>query len=245
MDHVEVLPPLPKPAKRVIATGKNTAAVRNGVEMGGYVKESWYSEDQMRAYAIAALSAKPEGEAVGYMRVGIFGDLRFNPLDSVKYMPEGSYQLYISLPGAHNIRIDEPLDVGSGADGSWYCEDHPGQLQGHGGCDGAGIPACARIGLLAHQIRMLQQRLREQKFMYGFLADAAFAAAHGEGDPAGTHTATPCLWIQDVNDGSWDTACGNKHVFIDGDSSDNLHSFCPYCGGRIFEPNEDAPLEVS
>ncbi len=50
----------------------------------------------------------------------------------------------------------------------------------------------------------------------------------------------PCLWIQDCYDGSWDTACGNKHQFTHGDTSDNLYLHCPYCGGRLIEPNDDA-----
>jgi len=56
----------------------------------------------------------------------------------------------------------------------------------------------------------------------------------------GTHTAAPCMWVQDAVDDSWDTGCGNKHQFTDGDAADNLHAFCPYCGGRLFEPNHDA-----
>ncbi|MGN6282135.1 hypothetical protein [Frateuria sp.] len=55
----------------------------------------------------------------------------------------------------------------------------------------------------------------------------------------------PCLWIQDAHDGSWDTACGNKHVFIEGDSADNLYMHCPYCGGRLIEPNYDAAMHNS
>lgn len=49
----------------------------------------------------------------------------------------------------------------------------------------------------------------------------------------------PCLWVQDADDGSWDTACGNKHLFIEGDSADNLYLHCPYCGGHLIEPNCD------
>lgn len=50
----------------------------------------------------------------------------------------------------------------------------------------------------------------------------------------------PCLWVQDAADGSWDTACGNKHLFIAGDAADNLYQHCPYCGGHLVEPNYDA-----
>lgn len=53
-------------------------------------------------------------------------------------------------------------------------------------------------------------------------------------------SSAPCLWLEDPIDGSWDTACGNKHHFMHGDTADNLHAFCPYCGGRLVEPNEPA-----
>lgn len=56
----------------------------------------------------------------------------------------------------------------------------------------------------------------------------------GAGDVDGTHTATPCHWIEDTDSGAWDTACGQKHQFTAGDATDNGHSFCPYCGGRLF-----------
>ncbi len=56
----------------------------------------------------------------------------------------------------------------------------------------------------------------------------------GAGDVDGTHTATPCHWIEDTDSGAWDTACGHKHLFTAGDATDNGHSFCPYCGGRLF-----------
>jgi hypothetical protein len=42
-----------------------------------------------------------------------------------------------------------------------------------------------------------------------------------------------CAWTQDEWDGSWDTACGNKHQFTDGSPRDNDHAFCPYCGGKL------------
>jgi hypothetical protein len=39
----------------------------------------------------------------------------------------------------------------------------------------------------------------------------------------------PCLWKKN-GDGFWDTSCGNTFEFIDGDPSENLFCFCPYCG---------------
>lgn len=70
-------------------------------------------------------------------------------------------------------------------------------------------------------------------------ADQAFRflRTHGEALAGMVDRLAPCLWIQDAHDGSWDTACGNKNVFIHVDSADNLHAFCPYCGGRLIEPN--------
>lgn len=53
----------------------------------------------------------------------------------------------------------------------------------------------------------------------------------------------PCLWVPD-DDGSWDTACGNKHLFIDGDAADNLYMHCPYCGGKLIEPNYDTAMRA-
>jgi hypothetical protein len=67
----------------------------------------------------------------------------------------------------------------------------------------------------------------------GMLATPA-AQRPGAVDVDGTHTATPCHWIEDTDSGAWDTACGNKHQFTTGDATDNGHSFCPYCGGRLF-----------
>lgn len=42
-----------------------------------------------------------------------------------------------------------------------------------------------------------------------------------------------CLWLIDVDDGSWDTSCGEKHCFFDGGPKENSHTFCPYCGRAI------------
>lgn len=69
------------------------------------------------------------------------------------------------------------------------------------------------------------------------LADMAKRLEAAERDAA---KLAPCLWVQDADDGSWDTACGNKHMFIDGDAADNLYQHCPYCGGHLIEPNYDA-----
>lgn len=43
----------------------------------------------------------------------------------------------------------------------WYCETHPEHEMGHEGCGGAGVLDEARIALLANQIRLLKQEVRE------------------------------------------------------------------------------------
>lgn len=44
---------------------------------------------------------------------------------------------------------------------------------------------------------------------------------------------SPCEWLQDEWDGSWDTSCGNKFEIIDGTPEDNEMKFCTYCGGHL------------
>jgi hypothetical protein len=43
-----------------------------------------------------------------------------------------------------------------------------------------------------------------------------------------------CLWQQDY-DGNWDTACGDKHILIEGTPKENHFEFCCYCGKTIAE----------
>lgn len=43
-----------------------------------------------------------------------------------------------------------------------------------------------------------------------------------------------CAWRQD-EEGVWETACGEAHLFIEGNPRDNNHRFCPYCGRPIEE----------
>lgn len=47
-----------------------------------------------------------------------------------------------------------------------------------------------------------------------------------------------CKWTADEDDGSYDTTCGEKHLFIAGDVAHNNHKFCPYCGGSLKETKE-------
>ena len=46
--------------------------------------------------------------------------------------------------------------------------------------------------------------------------------------------ASKCLWSED-DEGNWDTACGEKHQFVDGTPSQNHYRFCPYCGLKTKE----------
>jgi DNA-directed RNA polymerase subunit RPC12/RpoP len=41
-----------------------------------------------------------------------------------------------------------------------------------------------------------------------------------------------CTWTED-SDGSWDTECGDKFVFLDSGPMDNGFYYCPYCGNGI------------
>jgi len=43
-----------------------------------------------------------------------------------------------------------------------------------------------------------------------------------------------CVWKQD-EDGNWDTACGDKHIYIDGTPKENGAKFCCYCGAKLKE----------
>ena len=44
--------------------------------------------------------------------------------------------------------------------------------------------------------------------------------------------ATPCAWTED-DEGNWETACDNLHVFFDGGPVENGYKWCPYCGREI------------
>jgi hypothetical protein len=47
-----------------------------------------------------------------------------------------------------------------------------------------------------------------------------------------------CIWTHDNDpDGgeSWDTACNQKHQFMEGGPRENDHAFCPYCGRQLVE----------
>ena len=48
----------------------------------------------------------------------------------------------------------------------------------------------------------------------------------------------PCTWTEDEDAGAYDTACGNKHLFIEGTPAENGYRFCPYCGGALVDAAE-------
>ena len=41
-----------------------------------------------------------------------------------------------------------------------------------------------------------------------------------------------CAWTED-SDGAWDTGCGYRFEFTDGDPADNNFVHCPYCGATV------------
>lgn len=51
-----------------------------------------------------------------------------------------------------------------------------------------------------------------------------------------------CVWTLDRDNwgDSWDTACGEKYVFIDGGPRENGQRFCGYCGRFLKERQERA-----
>lgn len=44
----------------------------------------------------------------------------------------------------------------------------------------------------------------------------------------------PCVWKHD-EDGAWDTACGERHLFTDGTPAENNARWCCYCGAPLQE----------
>lgn len=44
-----------------------------------------------------------------------------------------------------------------------------------------------------------------------------------------------CTWTEDDDTGAYDTACNNKHIFIEGTPAENGYRFCPYCGGALVD----------
>jgi len=48
----------------------------------------------------------------------------------------------------------------------WYCEEHPDQIMGHNGCEGAGIPECACVSVALNQARLAKQAEREAHVFY-------------------------------------------------------------------------------
>lgn len=68
---------------------------------------------------------------------------------------------------------------------------------------------------------------------------AQLAAVTADRDALRAQVPRQCQWTNDEFDGSWDTACGEKHVFTCDGPSQNHHRFCPYCGGHLIEMETD------
>jgi hypothetical protein len=54
----------------------------------------------------------------------------------------------------------------------------------------------------------------------------------------------PCCWTQDDCTCSWDTNCGEKHQFIEGDPRENRYRYCPYCGRPLQQLQKIKELEA-
>lgn len=39
-----------------------------------------------------------------------------------------------------------------------------------------------------------------------------------------------CKWIEDEDDGAWDTSCGKRFLITEGTPEENGMKFCCYCG---------------
>lgn len=48
-------------------------------------------------------------------------------------------------------------------------------------------------------------------------------------------TQKPCVWTEDPNWGTWETACGRIFVLNDGTPTENHLHFCCYCGKPLEE----------
>jgi hypothetical protein len=63
-------------------------------------------------------------------------------------------------------------------------------------------------------------------------ADVQVGDRHHPNCALSHHRRTCCAWSAD-DDGNWDTACGQKHILIEGTPADNRMAFCCYCGGKL------------
>jgi hypothetical protein len=48
-----------------------------------------------------------------------------------------------------------------------------------------------------------------------------------------------CYWSRDDEESdTYESECGHYWTFIDGTIADNKTIYCPFCGGKIVEPNQ-------
>ena len=59
------------------------------------------------------------------------------------------------------------------------------------------------------------------------IQDESFTAGKKEG------LRPDCAWTHCGHEGSWDTACGNKHQFTFDGPKENKANYCCYCGGKL------------
>lgn len=74
------------------------------------------------------------------------------------------------------------------------------------------------------------QFIRPKDTFFASMADVVERLRAAEYNPAFS-----CTWTYD-EDGPWETGCGRAWEFIDGDVAENGVKYCPFCGGRIWEP---------
>ena len=72
------------------------------------------------------------------------------------------------------------------------------------------------------------------KLLNGF-SHGTRAAKHRVRKYRRVNTEWNCIWKYDDIDNLWDTSCGEKQYFIEGDVAENKYKFCPYCGKKIKE----------
>lgn len=74
------------------------------------------------------------------------------------------------------------------------------------------------------QLRSRERELKERDIIPGIRLLCMSAAQLIE--------VTTCRWSED-DDGNYETACGETHIFMSGTPSQNQHRYCPYCGREI------------
>lgn len=51
-------------------------------------------------------------------------------------------------------------------------------------------------------------------------------------------TVLVCVWTYSEGEDAWDSACGEKWIFIEGNLTENRVRFCHWCGKPVTEQRE-------